>query len=840
MRNNKCIGPRSDLFGRVTGENGTPLNAATVMLLGNNGRSALTFARCKADGRFSVSVPQGKNVTMIMFSCIGYAKDTLAVNSFRQGQTVTLRQQEIAIREVKVKSNRINMHGDTLDYSIGAFRQKQDRSIADVIKKMPGMNVKEDGSIEYQGKPINKFYIEGMDLMGSKYSQASENLSADKVKKVQVYENHQPVKMLRESSFSDQAALNIVLKDDAKNVWQGVADIGMGVQMQKDNDFLSDDRIMGMLFSRTKQSISIYKFNNTGKDIMHEIGSRSIFEDVAPTESSLLSNISLGAPSLESQRTTFNNSHVVASNWLIKPNADTDLRFQFSGLLDKSNQQQRSETYYTNVADGTMITEDVKAHSYRSELNGELLYKVNANRTYLTNTLRGYADYDRSTGYSQLNGREVRENVKPRQRYVSDYLNMIRRLKSGHSISLKSYFSYNYLPGTLLLTDSTRQTLDMTSCYWGASTFFMHKWAGMNFTYTLSHEGSHQQLKTSNSLYDGTDKYTQCKTELSPSVNYRDNTFHFNIDMPVAWVARTFNSMSKSNITITPSASVGLQPNAYWDIMLFGSHTWSPSGIKNIIPSPIFTNYINMSQGTGKMDNTTSNMASLYVSYKDIINGFFATATASASNNRGTIMYEGSVVNGVYGSKATDKRSNSSGTTLSGRLAKSFRWARLNIGTSASLISSRYDMLLNSQITPFSLRSLSVSADFSLQPASWLSIEEKSQFSTSKQTNKDDDALSSPTLRYFEHYLKVFVMPGYWQVECSNDIYHSNDKSVSFCYFSDLAVSYRRKEYEIGITLNNIFGKTEYERRTITTDQRLYNITRLRPREIVAKVSFNF
>ncbi len=48
-------------------------------------------------------------------------------------------------------------------------------------------------------------------------------------KSVQVLENHQSVKSLRGVSFSEQAALNLVLKDDAKAVWTGAADIGLGL-----------------------------------------------------------------------------------------------------------------------------------------------------------------------------------------------------------------------------------------------------------------------------------------------------------------------------------------------------------------------------------------------------------------------------------------------------------------------------------------------------------------------------------------------------------------------------------------------------------------------------------
>lgn len=48
---------------------------------------------------------------------------------------------------------------------------------------MPGLTVNDDGSIEYQGTKINKFYIEGMDLLGGKYAQASDNIDAGKVKR---------------------------------------------------------------------------------------------------------------------------------------------------------------------------------------------------------------------------------------------------------------------------------------------------------------------------------------------------------------------------------------------------------------------------------------------------------------------------------------------------------------------------------------------------------------------------------------------------------------------------------------------------------------------------------
>lgn len=83
----------------------------------------------------------------------------------------------------------------TLSMQICANAQTTYRgSIVDVISKMPGLEVKQDGRISFEGRPFNKFYIEGMDLMGSKYAQASENMSADMISSVQVIQHHQPIK----------------------------------------------------------------------------------------------------------------------------------------------------------------------------------------------------------------------------------------------------------------------------------------------------------------------------------------------------------------------------------------------------------------------------------------------------------------------------------------------------------------------------------------------------------------------------------------------------------------------------------------------------------------------
>ena len=83
------------------------------------------------------------------------------------------------------------------------------------------------------------------------------------------------------------------------------------------------------------------------------------------------------------------------------------------------------------------------------------------------------------------------------------------------------------------------------------------------------------------------------------------------------------------------------------------------------------------------------------------------------------------------------------------------------------------------------------------------------------------------------------VMPRNWQIEWVNEIYHSNDHSVSFNYFSDIQVSYRTKTIEAGVRMSNIFGTSNYERQHVSSYATTCTINRLRPREILAKISID-
>ena len=814
-------GKAQNFTGRVENMSGKPLASASVVAKGDGG-SVVAFARSGQDGGFSLTIPQGKEAKDVEFLMMGFAKVVIPLKDYKNGQTVRMSEQAIALKEVKVTPQRIREEGDTLTYSVAGFRQKQDRSIADVIAKMPGLEVLPTGAIRYQGKAINKFYIEGIDLLGGKYAMASENLSADKVKSVQVYENHQPVKALKDIQFSEQAALNLVLKDEAKNVWQGVVDVATGYG----DNWLRDARLLEMVFGRKKQSISMVKANNTGKDIEHEVTDLSSFDKTAPTESGILSNISLGAPSLEPQRSKFNDTYIAATNWLFKNKKDDDLKLQLTGLYDRSHQQQNRQTIYLD-ADSAVIAEEQSARSTRSEWQAELLYKANRDNHYLSNTLKGYIDFNKSEGLSMLNGQPTPQYVEPRKRYVVDNLELINKLKNGQSYSVTSLFSYSYLPGTLLLTNDSTQQLTQQTLYWKAYAYYQHSIRQVKLIWQAGFETKNQWLALSDK-----DRYSEYQPYIEPSLSYREGAWSISLNGRLSWLMRQYQKKNSQNFLAEPRLFIRYSLTSKLDISGSYSYRWTPSDITTITRQAYYTDYISCQQGSGQFENTTGQMASLGLGYRNVMTGMFCRLTSGYSNLRDAVIYHSQLVNNVYIRQATDFRQDRETFSLSGSLGKSIFWAKLSITLNGSYSWTNYDLLINHSLARQHTRNGRASLRFSLKPTRWLSIEEESAYHYSHQSMTNE-------LQSWNHELKVFILPGKWQIEWTNELYHSNDKSVSTNYFSDLSISYRAKTFEAGLLCSNLFGTRNYRRHYTTDYTDIIVLNQMRPRDFLCRILFN-
>ena len=126
-------GKAQTFTGRVTDKSGKPLVSASVVAKGDGG-SVVAFARARQDGHFSLTIPQGKEAKSVEFLMMGFGKVVIPLKDYKNGQTIKMQEQAIALKEVKVTPQRIREQGDTLTYSVAGFMHNPRKTSRDLLQ----------------------------------------------------------------------------------------------------------------------------------------------------------------------------------------------------------------------------------------------------------------------------------------------------------------------------------------------------------------------------------------------------------------------------------------------------------------------------------------------------------------------------------------------------------------------------------------------------------------------------------------------------------------------------------------------------------------------------------
>lgn len=133
--------------------------------------------------------------------------------------------------EVIIYANKeaIYFSGDTLIYKADSFQVHENAVVEDLLKKLPGIEVDENGAIKSQGKDVDKVLVDGDEFFGDDPTIATKNLGAKGVESVKVYEKENED---RGSGSDDKIqVLDLQLKEDYKKGYfgriSGASDFGL-------------------------------------------------------------------------------------------------------------------------------------------------------------------------------------------------------------------------------------------------------------------------------------------------------------------------------------------------------------------------------------------------------------------------------------------------------------------------------------------------------------------------------------------------------------------------------------------------------------------------------------
>lgn len=216
------------ITGSVKDPSGTPVQDLYVIASNPVSKAVVGFAATGYNGDYTLTYTSELDSIQIRTSRLDYAGTTIVILNKNGHIDLVVHPQATNLDEIVIRPEAVQRRGDTLNFFVQRFASILDRSIGDVIKNLPGVEVMSSGQINYQGRPINEFMVEGLDLMGGRYGGVVNNLSYDDVSTIQILENHEPIRAKRDISSSDRAAINLKLKEDSRNKYLLSLSLGLG------------------------------------------------------------------------------------------------------------------------------------------------------------------------------------------------------------------------------------------------------------------------------------------------------------------------------------------------------------------------------------------------------------------------------------------------------------------------------------------------------------------------------------------------------------------------------------------------------------------------------------
>lgn len=345
------------ISGVVKDSLGNPIGASNVYLKQKE-KAIIAYTYANEKGVYKLQTDRTGEFT-ISFSALGYAKkdySLLLSENTEIHQDAILYNLPYELGEVIINSERaITEKKDTIIFDISSFKQGEESVVEDILRKLPGVEVSETGTIKVDGREVEKIMIEGDDFFKKGYKLMTKNLDVEAVSKVEVLRRYSNNKLLKGIEESDKVALNLKLNDDFKRKWFGT--IAPGYGLVSENTYDVEANISS--FGKKNKYFLLGSLNNVGEDVTDDVHGLINAQDNYEEPGSVGKNqrafslVSFYAtvPGLKKSRANFNNAELVSLNSIFKVSPKINLKVL--GLFNSDNNKffrDGIDTFFVNNA----------------------------------------------------------------------------------------------------------------------------------------------------------------------------------------------------------------------------------------------------------------------------------------------------------------------------------------------------------------------------------------------------------------------------------------------------------------------------------------------------------
>jgi len=849
------------LKGFVFDEQKQSLSGATIIVSNNNKKNVLSYAISNAKGYYELELDISTDSLQVTASFMGFTKQKKQLITTDKYLNFYLKPNAEELREIVLKSQAIQKRGDTLSYSVTSFKGKNDCVISDVLAKMPGIEVLQDGKILYQGEPIQKYYIEGLDLLEGRYNLANNNLPANAVSKVQILENHQPIKVLDSLVFSDKTSLNIKLKKGITRT--GTATLGAGL-----SPLLWNANISPMFFSKKQQLISTYQANNTGDDIANETKRLTLDDFISritlASHADYLSIASSSKPPFHKKRWLDNNIHLFSINYLLKHKKTL---YKINSSFNTDYQQEHAKQFTTISTPNNIIyfIEKIDNKRFYNRLKNNFIIEKNRIKGFFKNDLALAINWNTNKGYLLNNSNAINQEVTNNTTTISNKLKWIKPIKKQLVVIQSNTIYKNAL-----------ETLDI------AAPVFENVFNGGNSFDKVSQKLQLNTFSTDNSLgitkalkhitFEPKIGFTLKKEALQSHItiwnngleNTLGNDFINNFDFKTAIVYGKLRSLykqkkwrvalqtpiqyitiSKGNdtntlhkVTFDPRLTISYEINSFWRVStgLSSKHHFGEINKQ-------YANYILHKYNSIKRYNVPLEVVIAQSSYfgfrfrNPLISTFFA-ANYSYLITNSNLTYKGVFdSNGATTTGFLLQDNTKITKSLNLRASKYFDKYKTMLATTINFSTIEKPIILNTVLTKTTVNSSYIKTAFNIDLTDKIAL---SLDAILTNTTFQQGTLEKIKLLNSNYTLKLDYFPinnHYIGLEAN---LYDNRSQQDYFYTINYHYSDKKRKLDYVLKWNNVLNNKSYTQKIINDFASLETNYIIRPSQLIASIRFNF
>jgi hypothetical protein len=448
-------------IGTATDSLNNPVPYLDVLLKKNDStQQILAFAITNDFGQYKITHPLEEKSVIIEMSSLTFQKTQKTItitDAIKYTVDFSLEERTETLEEIEiVAQQRVRIKNDTTVFNLDRLKDGTEKVVEDVLKKLPGVEIEDNGKIKFKGKDVGNVLLDGDNLFDGGYTVGTKTINSDHVEGIEAIENFEDNPLLQGLTQNDKVALNLKFK--AGFNFSGKAELGYGYQ---DRYYANTTAIA---ITKKLKGHSTLNYNNMGKgsgarhfDAMDRImflnrgQDESNFKAKGYIDNEASNSLMAGTNNIK------NDAFYGTFNILPKLSKNKTLRVNLDYFSDQSLQENRFSQTITDLSDPDNPVFITQSQSNRNTtiprfFNGKLMFNSYLNKKSTLFTQFKFSKLrTKKDNLGTVNGQQQDELIRQKEHYIFNTTNYTYRINDKSALKINGTASFSETPETLTL-----------------------------------------------------------------------------------------------------------------------------------------------------------------------------------------------------------------------------------------------------------------------------------------------------------------------------------------------------------------------------------------------------